>query len=113
MNTKLSTRGPEVRNAIATLTPFTTHGALSARMADVLSFGRLPDEHINDIVNDRDAAVSLGHRLYVVYSYDTPIAWYMPTERRWTIPLRKYSPTTSNHQAQARQAVQEFLESWR
>lgn len=41
---------------------------------------------------------------YVVYSYNTPIAWWTP-ETGWVIPDVKYSPTTSRHQSIVRLAV--------
>lgn len=37
---------------------------------------------------------------YVLYSYQTPIAWVVAGE--WTIPPVKYSVTTTNHQGTVR-----------
>lgn len=45
---------------------------------------------------------------YVVFSYGTPIAWHRYTSGdtgEWTVPARKYSATTSNHQTITRSAI--------
>jgi hypothetical protein len=43
---------------------------------------------------------------YFVYSYDTPIAWYVNGEG-WTEPDTKYSVTTTKHQGITRQGMRE------
>jgi hypothetical protein len=40
---------------------------------------------------------------YVVFSYATPIAWHTPGG--WTVPVDRYSVTTSKHQGRVRPAV--------
>ena len=40
---------------------------------------------------------------FVVYSYNTPIAWH--SDKGWFIPEVKYSVTTSKHQNYVRRAV--------
>lgn len=40
---------------------------------------------------------------YVVYSYQTPIAWVC--RGRWYYPLTSYSPTTSTHQSSVRMGM--------
>lgn len=50
------------------------------------------------------AGKSWGSGMYVVFSYDTPIAWWTPTGL-WTVPEIKYSQTTGRHQSRVRQAV--------
>jgi len=47
---------------------------------------------------------------YVIYSYDTPIAWHVPNDgddggERWVVPEVRYSPTTSRHQNLVRTAL--------
>ena len=40
---------------------------------------------------------------YVVYSYETPIAWH--DGNGWVMPAVKYSMTTATHQAITREAI--------
>ena len=42
--------------------------------------------------------------VYVVYSYETPIAVYLPN-KGWWINSNKYSPTTSNHQSMTNRGI--------
>lgn len=49
-----------------------------------------------------------GERMYVVFSYDTPIAWHAPTVG-WVIPKIKYSQTTGRHQSRVSEAMVEYL----
>lgn len=46
---------------------------------------------------------SVRNATYVVYSYDTPIGWFLDDE--WVIPDVKYSVTTSRHQSALRNAL--------
>lgn len=49
----------------------------------------------------------IGHRdqeVYVVYSYETPIAVYLPN-KGWWINSDKYSATTSNHQSMTNRGI--------
>lgn len=74
--------------------PFTTSGALRGLWRGkgwYLGTGHLPQEWV-----DKLRAVNVD--VYVVYSYDTPIAWYDILSHDWTIPGVNYSPTTSKHQ---------------
>lgn len=69
---------------------------------DTLS--RLPQEWV-----DRFRADLIGDGIhptmdYIVYSYQTPIAWHTPGTG-WTVPDVTYSPTTSGHQRIIRTAV--------
>ncbi len=64
----------------------------------VFTSGKLPVEY-------RDAlreAVTAGP-VYVVFSYETPIAWFAG-EAGWTVPAVRYSPTTDGHLRVARAA---------
>ena len=45
-----------------------------------------------------------GGSVYVVLSWDTPIAWHTPNDG-WTIPPVKYSVSTQNHQVKLSRAV--------
>lgn len=45
---------------------------------------------------------------YVVFSYDTPIAWH--TSEGWYVVEQKFSVTTSKHQTFTRRAIAESLE---
>lgn len=47
--------------------------------------------------------------LYVVFSYKTPIAWYLPHTRQWRVPHVKYSHITSKHQELAKLAIKAHL----
>jgi len=81
---------------IAERKPFRTHGAMSA------NWYNLPRECVTGDLPPywRYLFNSTTERLYVVYSYHTPIAWYTDTHG-WTIPNVWYSATTkSKHQYQ-------------
>lgn len=75
---------------------------------DVISFGQLAQSYVNEI---RDSVVR-----YVIYSYDTPIAWRRIAEWspdgspvwEWVIPSEKYSATTSKHQGKVRTAISQM-----
>lgn len=64
-------------------------------LADVMT-GELPEEWVKVLRQDQPD--------YVVFSYDTPIAWHVPNDadqgdaERWVVPDEKYSPTTTRHQ---------------
>lgn len=48
-------------------------------------------------------AVAVSSAEYVVYSYATPIAWFIAGS--WVIPHERYSVTTSKHQNIVRNAT--------
>jgi hypothetical protein len=58
-----------------------------------IEFGQLPHEYRS----------SVERATYVVYSYRTPIAWFVDDE--WVVPDVRYSNTTSNHQGIARVGI--------
>lgn len=74
---------------------FDTHGSLRGRAGPPGSFGQLPEDYRED-AEQAD---------YVVYSYNTPIAWKNAKTGRWTAPGTKYSTTTSRHQSKIATAV--------
>lgn len=54
--------------------------------------------------DDRDQfAADVESIDYLVYSYDTPIAWHTPDG--WHLVTQKFSVTTSCHQGQVRRAM--------
>lgn len=69
-------------------------GTLSAEWLNTRSAenrrGELPDTI--------GSPINYGDDVYVVYSYDTPILWWVESDRRWYAPKVRYSPTTSQHQ---------------
>lgn len=87
---KLTTRN--CSEAIRRQADFKTSGALRGSATRdsyglrVGSYGRLLP----------DFGDSYRRATYVVWSYDTPIAWV--TDGKWVKPALKYSPTTSRHQ---------------
>lgn len=43
--------------------------------------------------------------VFVLYSYQTPMAWYVVEERKWYYVDHKYSPSTTQHQHAIRDAL--------
>jgi hypothetical protein len=84
--------------AIATLTPFTTSGALAghdgADWHGPWHTGRLSE------TEPLYAAIREGRATYVVTSYATPIAAVV--DGAWVITGQRFSVTTSKHMGQAR-----------
>lgn len=89
--------------AIANLDSFEA-SALSAR--EVYNsrppLGRLDSE---DIVDFYEATHNSGGMVYIVYSYSTPIAWYVYSTNQWRIVDQKFSATTSKHQNYVRRGI--------
>jgi hypothetical protein len=81
-----------LRNAQA----FNTHGNLRARR----SFSGFGDYRPFDEVEVDEMMAAL----YVVYSYDTPIAW-LTREGVWVKNFSTYSATTSKHQNKVFSAI--------
>jgi hypothetical protein len=82
---------------LAERAPFTSHGAMRAHEFALSSTGRLPMEWVETYRADRDGpGIS-----YVVYSYQTPIAW-VRNDGHVVIPDVGYSVTTSRHQGLCR-----------
>jgi hypothetical protein len=74
-------------------TQFRTHGALYGVPGKVRSIGKLPQEY-REPVSTAD---------YVVYSWDTPIAWH--TQNGWIMPDVRYSVSTSKQQSRIHTAL--------
>lgn len=60
--------------------------------------GRLPSGYIGTLMTPRLVD-------YVIYSYNTPIAWRWLDDGSWVTPATPYSTTTSHHQGQAFAAI--------
>lgn len=65
--------------------------AMSGRPGSADTLGQLPAEF---------RALGVGSADYVIYSYETPIAWRIDGD--WTVPDVRYSATTSRHQSLVR-----------
>lgn len=64
------------------------------------AFGRLDAEEFAKFKQE-EASVD-----YIVYSYDTPIAWH--SANGWYVVAQKFSVTTSKHTNQVRRAVSDI-----
>ena len=89
--------------AIANLDSFEA-SALSSREVynSRPSYGRLDSE---EIVEFYEATHNSGGMVFIVYSYGTPIAWYVYPTNTWHIVEQKFSVTTSKHQNYVRRAI--------
>ena len=65
------------------------------------AFGRLDAE---EFAKFKQEETSVN---YIVYSYDTPIAWH--SAKGWYIVAQKFSVTTSKHQNYVRRAISSEL----
>lgn len=72
---------------VARREPFTGSNLRGGPRGIFGSFGRLPNGLRETFYDDKPD--------YVVWSYDTPIAWH--GRHGWTVPPVKYSPTTTRH----------------
>ncbi len=84
----------QFRMPLKNLEDFNTHGSLSGRKGPAGYTGQLDSQYTNSA---RSAS-------YVVYSYSTPIAWFIQGEG-WIMPDEKYSVTTSKSQGRIRTAI--------
>jgi len=80
--------------------PFKTSGALWGTR-ETYGSGRLTGFELLQFRR----AVEEGHIDFIVMSYNTPIAWYNKTLKKWHIVNEKFSVTTSKHQTVTRRAV--------
>jgi len=110
---RLTQRGRDLKVAILKGEDFTA-GAMSGKQTEDTCYhetGRLDGQAWNLLRDDNPG--------YVVYSYSTPIAWFvssrpfgsqwsdsMATKAYWTVPDRRYSVTTSRHQNIVRSALE-------
>lgn len=101
----------EIPGRIHAVQPFLSEGRLpdgtrrwSAFSRPVLGYGHLPARYRDQV----------AEAVYVVYSYDTPIAWVLePTVGKdfqlYVIPDVSYSPTTGQHQTACMEAWAEHM----
>jgi hypothetical protein len=77
---------------------FTTpNGTLHAEPGRASHTGQLPAEYVP----------SARQADYVVYSYQTPIAWHTPYAG-WLYPAERYSVTTTKHQGRVHTALSQL-----
>jgi hypothetical protein len=91
----------EIREALSKREPFTGNSMWSKYVDPKrsLTTGELPPEDVRWLEADAKMAYETMESLYVVWSYQTPIAWaYGDTVR---VPDVKYSVTTSKQQTYA------------
>lgn len=82
---------------LSSRSPFRSHGAMRAHAYAPRGTGRLPAEWVDVYRSDcENPGIS-----YVVYSYQTPIAW-LRNDGRTVIPDVGYSVTTTRHQGLCR-----------
>jgi hypothetical protein len=89
---RFATNSWQAREALVERSPYTTGGAMSATGAKPLPWNhRLPHEWAVKYATEYD------HITYVVWSYNTPIAWVLDDDSVVKVD-HKWSITTSGHQ---------------
>ena len=92
-----------IRNGVATLSDFRAPATLSGTWEDgPLYMGRLSSEGQGRMREDTRGS----SRVYVVRSYETPIAWYVEG-RGWFQADEKFSISTTNHQYHVSAAIEQ------
>lgn len=91
---RLTTRSIATAEAIRDRIPFTTSGALrgEAHTGGYVYAGHLNPEESALLNRDRDLIK------YIVWSYSTPIAWFIGSGVGWHVVDQKFSITTTKHQ---------------
>jgi hypothetical protein len=92
----------EARELLANREAFTGN-SMSARYHSTFcpDSGRLDPEEYARLRDDFAKSQELGVPLYVVYSYNTPIAWALPAKPAYVVE-QKFSSTTSRGQNHVR-----------
>ena len=105
MTEKLSTRNPgPIAKKLLALESFKTNGALKGvAKPEWIDHGKISVRDFNFLLGDRNY---YGID-YVIYSYETPIAW-LRGDGEWAMPEAGYTPTTKKHKATIREAIQEY-----
>ena len=106
MTEKLSTRNPgPIAKKLLALESFKTNGALKgvAKPGHRIDRGEMSVRDYDFLRGDRNY---YGID-YVIYSYETPIAW-LRGDGEWAMPEAGYTPTTKKHKATIREAIQEY-----
>lgn len=99
----------QVTSYVASRSDFVSNSGNATRYEYMPSTGRLPQEWVEQLRKDIDAARAAGETVYVVFSYATPVAWCVSGQ--WTIPAVKYSSTTSGFQNRVRAGVSTYASS--
>lgn len=101
---RLTTRSIRTAEAIRDREEFNTSGSMMARSltsgSSPWGAGRLAGADLDAYRRD------MGSMSYIVWSYSTPIAWYVAKDKRWHIVAQKFSPTTTKHQGNLYLAAQ-------
>lgn len=106
MTEKLSTRNPgPIAKKLLARESFRTNGELKGvAKPEWIDFGKLS---VKDYCTLRSDNQAYGID-YVIYSYETPIAWmYNKNGGTWVMPEADYSVTTKWHKATIRAAIAE------
>ena len=105
MTEKLSTRNPgPIAKKLLALESFRTNGKLKGvAKPDWFDHGKISVRDFNFLLGDRNY---YGID-YVIYSYETPIAW-LRGDGEWAMPEAGYTPTTKSHKATIRAAIEEY-----
>ena len=105
MTEKLTTRNPgPIAKKLLALESFKTNGALKGvAKPEWIDHGRISVRDYDFLRGDRNY---YGID-YVIYSYDTPIAW-LRGDGEWAMPEAGYTPTTTRHKNTIRAAIQEY-----
>lgn len=99
-----------VRDAVNYLSSFRRGNISASRESrgDWVSCGELPDGWRADLKG-------INGPVFVIYSYQTPIAWtrvsglrMVESGRVWTVPPTRYSASTTNHQNAVRRFIDEL-----
>lgn len=103
MTKTYTTRNFADSGAITRLERFTTGGAVKGEPRSTYppESGRLEGKAL-EVFREGIRTDAIA---YVVYSYNTPIAWLDLSAGVWYMPEAKYSPTTSKHQGQVAYAL--------
>ena len=105
MTEKLSTRNPgPIAKKLLARESFRTNGELKGvAKPEWIDHGKISVLDYGFLWCDRN---SYGID-YVIYSYDTPIAW-LCGDGEWAMPVAGYTQTTKRHKATIRAAIEEY-----
>ena len=107
MTEKLSTRKPgPIAKKLLARESFRTNGALKGvARPEWIDLGKMGVRDYEYLRSDRD----FYGIDYVIYSYNTPIAWLSNKDGgTWTMPEAGYSVTTKRHKATILAAIDEY-----
>lgn len=107
---RIKSHGPrrpyrEIVDYIAARAPFvgnTMRAELNYGIPLPATTGLLDREEVRHLVTSADYAERMHLPLYVIYSYDTPIAWAVGRDGEGYVVEQKWGPTTGKHKHYAR-----------